>query len=77
MWFQSSLAFVALISGLVRTFWDIITIGGQAYGGHRNLSKREWNMRFLAKDLGIDQLRIAERILLVEESWDGIAAESG
>ena len=28
-----------------------------------------------AKSLGIDQLSLAERILLVEEIWDGIAAE--
>lgn len=33
-------------------------------------------MRSLAKTLGIEQLSIAERILLVEEIWDGIAAES-
>ncbi len=33
-------------------------------------------MRSLAKDLGIEQLSIAERILLVEEIWDGIAVES-
>ena len=29
-----------------------------------------------AKSLGIDRLSRAERILLVEEIWDGIAAES-
>ena len=28
-----------------------------------------------AKALGIDQLSVAERILLVEEIWDGIAEE--
>ena len=28
------------------------------------------------KQLGIDQLTIAERILLVEEIWDSIAAET-
>tara|TARA_B100000315_G_C14237880_1_gene433992 strand:- start:83 stop:301 length:219 start_codon:yes stop_codon:yes gene_type:complete len=29
-----------------------------------------------AKSLGIDRLSLAERILLVEEIWDGIAAEA-
>lgn len=29
------------------------------------------------KSLGIDQLSLAERILLVEEIWDGIADEAG
>ena len=29
-----------------------------------------------AKSLGIDRLSLAERILLVEEIWDSIAAES-
>ncbi len=29
-----------------------------------------------AKSLGIDRLSVAERILLVEEIWDGIAAET-
>ena len=29
----------------------------------------------LLKSLGIDQLSVAERILLVEEIWDSIAAE--
>lgn len=29
-----------------------------------------------SKDLGIDQLSITERIRLVEEIWDGIAAEA-
>jgi putative addiction module component (TIGR02574 family) len=28
------------------------------------------------KSLGIDQLSVAERILLVEEIWDSIAAEA-
>lgn len=30
-----------------------------------------------AKSLGIDRLSLAERILLVEEIWDSIAAEGG
>jgi len=30
-----------------------------------------------AKSLGINRLSLAERILLVEEIWDSIAAESG
>ena len=29
-----------------------------------------------AKSLGIDRLSLSERILLVEEIWDSIAAES-
>ena len=29
-----------------------------------------------AKSLGIDQLSLAERILLVEEIWDGIADQA-
>ncbi len=29
------------------------------------------------KSLGIDQLTVAERVLLVEEIWDSIASESG
>ena len=29
-----------------------------------------------AKALGIDRLSLAERILLVEEMWDGVAAEA-
>ena len=29
-----------------------------------------------AKSLGIDRLRLAERMLLVEEIWDSIAAEA-
>lgn len=33
-------------------------------------------MQTLTKALGIDQLTLAERILLVEEIWDGIAQES-
>ena len=32
-------------------------------------------MRVTAKSLGIDQLSLAERILLVEEIWDSIASE--
>jgi len=32
-------------------------------------------MNATARTLGIDRLSIAERILLVEEIWDGIAAE--
>ncbi len=33
-------------------------------------------MQATAKSLGIDQLSLAERILLVEEIWDSIAAEA-
>jgi putative addiction module component (TIGR02574 family) len=33
-------------------------------------------MRVTAKSLGIDQLSLAERILLVEEIWDSIATET-
>ena len=33
-------------------------------------------MHVTAKSLGIDQLSLAERILLVEEIWDSIAAEA-
>ena len=33
-------------------------------------------MSATAKSLGIDRLRVAERILLVEEIWDSIAAEA-
>ncbi len=33
-------------------------------------------MQTTAKSLGIDQLSLAERILLVEEIWDSIAAEA-
>ena len=33
-------------------------------------------MHATAKSLGIDRLSLAERILLVEEIWDGIAAEA-
>ncbi len=33
-------------------------------------------MHQIVKDLGIDQLSLAERILLVEEIWDSIAAEA-
>jgi len=33
-------------------------------------------MHTTAKSLGIDQLSLAERILLVEETWDSIAAEA-
>lgn len=33
-------------------------------------------MHASVKDLGIDRLSVAERILLVEEIWDSIAAES-
>ncbi|MBI2300128.1 MAG: addiction module protein [Armatimonadetes bacterium] len=32
-------------------------------------------MNATARSLGIDQLSLAERILLVEEIWDSIAAE--
>ena len=32
-------------------------------------------MHTTAKSLGIDRLSLAERILLVEEIWDSIAAE--
>ena len=32
-------------------------------------------MSATAKSLGIDRLSVAERILLVEEIWDSIAAE--
>ena len=32
-------------------------------------------MASIAKSLGIDRLSVAERILLVEEIWDSIAAE--
>jgi putative addiction module component (TIGR02574 family) len=34
-------------------------------------------MQSTLKSLGIDRLSVAERILLVEEIWDSIAAESG
>ncbi len=33
-------------------------------------------MHATAKSLGIDRLSLAERILLVEEIWDSIAAEA-
>jgi putative addiction module component (TIGR02574 family) len=33
-------------------------------------------MHETAKSLGIDRLSLAERILLVEEIWDSIAAEA-
>ena len=33
-------------------------------------------MHHTVKALGIDQLSLAERILLVEEIWDSIAAEA-
>jgi putative addiction module component (TIGR02574 family) len=33
-------------------------------------------MHATAKSLGIDQLSLAERVLLVEEIWDSIAAEA-
>ncbi|MGE0607499.1 MAG: addiction module protein [Pirellulales bacterium] len=33
-------------------------------------------MHATVKSLGIDQLSLAERILLVEEIWDGIAADA-
>jgi putative addiction module component (TIGR02574 family) len=33
-------------------------------------------MHTTAKSLGIDRLSLAERILLVEEIWDSIAAEA-
>lgn len=33
-------------------------------------------MNTTVKSLGIDQLSLAERILLVEEIWDGIAEDS-
>jgi putative addiction module component (TIGR02574 family) len=33
-------------------------------------------MQTTAKSLGIDRLSLAERILLVEEIWDSIAAEA-
>jgi putative addiction module component (TIGR02574 family) len=33
-------------------------------------------MQAIAKSLGVDQLSLAERILLVEEIWDSIAAEA-
>jgi putative addiction module component (TIGR02574 family) len=34
-------------------------------------------MHATAKSLGIDRLSLAERILLVDEIWDSIAAEAG
>jgi putative addiction module component (TIGR02574 family) len=33
-------------------------------------------MHATAKSLGVDRLSLAERILLVEEIWDSIAAEA-
>lgn len=33
-------------------------------------------MHITAKSLGIDRLSLAERILLVEEIWDSVAAEA-
>ena len=33
-------------------------------------------MHVTAKSLGIDRLSLAERIMLVEEIWDSIAAEA-
>ena len=33
-------------------------------------------MHITAKSLGIDQLSLAERILLVEEIWDSIVTEA-
>lgn len=33
-------------------------------------------MHTTAKSLGIDRLSLAERILLVEEIWDSVAAEA-
>ena len=34
-------------------------------------------MAATVKSLGIDRLAVEERLALVEEIWDGIAAESG
>jgi putative addiction module component (TIGR02574 family) len=39
------------------------------------ISYRRFSMSPTAKALGIDQLSVAERILLVEEIWDSIAEE--
>jgi putative addiction module component (TIGR02574 family) len=38
--------------------------------------QRGYQMPANAKSLGIDRLSLAERILLVEEIWDGIADEA-
>jgi putative addiction module component (TIGR02574 family) len=45
-------------------------------GDMPSVSKGDFSMSATLKSLGIEHLSVAEKILLVEEIWDSIAAEA-